>query len=56
MPENPLRLVSVKADVPEDPRAMENDVGLAAMPKSPMFTETLAKRVRFPLVPFTKMV
>jgi hypothetical protein len=55
-PENPLMLVSVNVDVPEDPIEMESDVGLAAMPKSPMFTETLTKRVRFPLVPFTKTV
>lgn len=43
-------------EVPEDPIEMESDVGLAAMPKSPMFTETLTKRVRFPLVPFTRTV
>jgi hypothetical protein len=56
LPENPFKLDSVKVDVPEDPIEIENDAGLAAMPKSPMFTETLAKRVRFPLVPFTKTV
>jgi hypothetical protein len=56
LPENPLRLVSVNEDVPEDPTAMESDVGLAAMPKSPMLTDTLAKRVRVPLVPCTKTV
>jgi hypothetical protein len=55
-PENPLRLVSVNVDVPEDPIEMERDPGLAVRPKSPMFTETLTKRVRFPLVPFTKTV
>ncbi len=56
MPENPLRLVSFRVDVPEDPSEIESDVGVAAIPKSPMLTETLAKRVRFPLVPFTKTV
>ena len=55
-PENPLMLVSVNVDVPEDPIAMESDVGLAAMPKSPMFTETLTVRVTVPFVPLTKMV
>jgi hypothetical protein len=55
-PENPLRLVSLNVDVPEDPIEMERDAGLAVRPKSPMFTETLTKRVRFPLVPFTKTV
>jgi hypothetical protein len=56
LPENPLRLVNVNVDVPEDPSGIESDVGFAAMPKSPMFTETLAKRVTFPLVPFTRTV
>ena len=56
LPENPFKLDSVKVDVPEDPIEMESAVGLAAMPKSPMFTETLTKRVRFPLVPITKTV
>jgi hypothetical protein len=56
LPEKPFMLASVNVDVPEDPTEMESDVGLAAMPKSPMFTETLTKCVRFPLVPLTKTV
>ena len=56
LPENPFRLVSVNVDVPEDPIEIESDVGLAAMPKSPTLTGTLAKRVTFPLVPFTRTV
>jgi hypothetical protein len=55
-PENPLRLVNVNMDVPEDPTEIETDAGLAAMPKSPMRTETLTKRVRLPLVPCTNTV
>ena len=51
-----MRLVSVNVDVPEDPREIESDVGFAAMPKSPMLTDTLANRVRFPPVPFTRTV
>jgi len=55
-PENPLMLASVNVDVPEAPMEMESDVGLAAMPKSPMFTETLTVRVIVPFVPLTKTV
>jgi hypothetical protein len=55
-PENPLRLVSVNVDVPEDPIEIERLVGVAVTPKSPMLTETLTKRVRLPLVPCTKTV
>ena len=53
-PENPLILVSVSVDVPEDPIGMESEVGLAPMLKSTMFTATLTKRVRFPQVLFTE--
>jgi len=55
-PENPFMLVSVNVDVPEAPMEMESDVGLAAMRKSPMFTETLTVRVTVPFVPLTKTV
>ena len=54
--ENPLILVNVSVDVPEDPIGIESEVGFAAMLKSTMFTATLTKRVRFPQVLFTKTV
>ena len=55
-PENPLMLVSVNVDVPDEPIEMERDAGLAATLKSPMFTETLTVRVTVPFVPLTKTV
>lgn len=53
LPENPLKLVNVNVDVPDDPIGMDREVGLAAMLKSMMFTVTLTERVRLPLVPLT---
>ena len=55
-PENPLMLVSVNVDVPDEPIEMERDAGLGATLKSPMFTETLTVRVTVPFVPLTKTV
>ena len=53
-PKNPLILVNVSVELPEDPIGMEREVGLAPMLKSTMFTATLTKRVRFPQVLFTE--
>jgi hypothetical protein len=56
VPENPLRLVSVIVDVPEEPFAMDRLVGLAAMLKLDTRRITGAESVRAPLVAVTVMV
>jgi hypothetical protein len=55
-PVKPLKLVNVRDDVPDDPTAMDSEVGLADMVKSMMFTTTLTDRVKLPLVPLTTTV
>lgn len=56
LPVNPLRLVKLTVEVPDEPTAMLSDVGLAPIPKSTMVRPTLTERVTVPLLPLTVRV
>ncbi len=53
VPENPLMLVSVIVELPEEPTDTSREVGLAAMVKSTTLTATVALRVSEALLPVT---